>query len=105
MSKVKYYVFLIIKKIMFFIYLFKVIKFKGLVSEKETDVIIWAPIFSWKYLIRDRILMDFAHVNSLSKKGIKFNLYFGKNIGKYYNKTIYLAYDFELIFKILIKNK
>jgi glutathione synthase/RimK-type ligase-like ATP-grasp enzyme len=80
---------------MFFIYLFRAIELKGLVSEKETDVIIWAPIFSWKYLIRDRILMDFAHINSLSRKGIKFKLYYGRNIGKFYNKIIFLAYDFE----------
>jgi glutathione synthase/RimK-type ligase-like ATP-grasp enzyme len=80
---------------MFFIYLFKATKLKGFVSEKDTDVIIWAPIFTWKYLIRDRILMDFAHINSLAKKGIKFKLYQGKNIGKFHNKIIYLAYDFE----------
>ncbi len=80
---------------MFFIYLFRAINFKGLLREKETDHIIWAPIFSWKYLIRDRILMDFAHINSLSKKGIRFNLFIGKNIGRFYNKTIYMAYDFE----------
>lgn len=80
---------------MFLIYLSRAINFNGLVREKETDHIIWAPIFSWKYLIRGRILMDFAHINSLSNKGIKFNLFIGKNIGKFYNKTIYLAYDFE----------
>ena len=95
MSKIKYYLFFIVKKIMFLSYLFKAISFKGLVGEKETDVIIWAPIFSWKYLIRDRILTDFAYVSSLSKKGLKFHLYFGKNIGKFYNKTIFLAFDFE----------
>ena len=80
---------------MFFIYLFRATKLKGLVNQKETDVIIWAPIFSWKYFIRDRILMDFAHINSLSKKGIKFKLYHRKNIGKFHNKIIFLAYDFE----------
>jgi hypothetical protein len=95
MSKISYYTFFLLRKIMFFIYLFRAIQFKGLVSDKETDVIIWAPIFSWKYLIRDRILIDFAHINSLSKRKIKFKLYFGKNIGKYNSKLIYLAYDFE----------
>jgi glutathione synthase/RimK-type ligase-like ATP-grasp enzyme len=95
MGKINYYAFFLIRKIMFFIYLFRAIKLKGLFSEKETDVIIWAPIFSWKYLIRDRILMDLAHINSLSKKEIKFELYLGKNIGKFHDKIIYLAYDFE----------
>jgi hypothetical protein len=95
MSKINYYFFFLFRKIMFFIYLFRAIKLKGFGSDKETDVIIWAPIFSWKYFIRDRILIDFAHINSLSKKHIRFKLYLGKNIGKYYNKVIYLAYDFE----------
>ena len=95
MGKINYYSFFLIRKIMFFIYLLKATKLKGLFCKNESDVIIWAPIFTWKYLIRDRILMDFAHINSLSKQNVNFNLFFGKNIGKYYNKIIFLAFDFE----------
>ncbi len=80
---------------MFFLYLFRSIQIKGLVIGNKTDVIVWAPIFSWKYFIRDRILLDFSHINSLSRKKIKFKLYVGKNIGKFSNKVIFMAYDFE----------
>ncbi len=95
MNKLNYYSFFLIRKFVFFIYLIKATKLKGFICKNESDVIIWAPIFSWKYLIRDRILMDFAHINSLSKQNVNFNLFFGKNIGKYYNKIIFLTFDFE----------
>jgi hypothetical protein len=68
--------------------------FKG-VSKNENEVIVWAPIFSWKYFIRDRILIDFAHINYLSRNNIKFKICVNKNIGVYHNKKIFIAYDFE----------
>jgi hypothetical protein len=95
MSKFRYYLFLFLKKFMFYVYLLRKLKLNGISFKREVDVIVWAPVFSWKYFIRDRILMDFAYITSLSNKGVKFKLYFGKDIGEFYNKVIFLTYDFE----------
>ncbi len=86
--------FKIIRRAFFLIYLFKKTNFKG-ISNDDNDIIVWAPIFSWKYFIRDRILIDFAHINYLSQNGIKFKLCVKKNIGLYHFKKIFIAYDFE----------
>jgi len=95
MNKFVNYIFFILKRFLFLGYLFRAINLNGIFNRNETNVIVWAPIFSWKYFIRDRIVLDFAYVTSLSKKGVKFKFYFGKNIGKFHNKIIYLTYDFE----------
>ncbi len=86
--------FKLIRRILFLVYLFKKTNFRGL-SKGDYDIIVWAPIFSWKYFIRDRILIDFAHINYLSKNNIKFKIIFKKNIGKFHFKKIIVAYDFE----------
>ncbi len=86
--------FRIIRRAFFLIYLFKKTNFKG-ISNDDNDIIVWAPIFSWKYFVRDRILIDFAHINFLSRNKIKFKIVLRKNIGKYHNKKIFIAYDFE----------
>ena len=92
---IKFYLLKIIRRVIFLFYLFKKTNFKGLTFNNNAELVIWAPIFSWKYFIRDRILMDFAHINSLSNQGKKFNLFFKKDIGKFYSKKIFIAYDFE----------
>lgn len=85
----------ITRRIVFLFYLFKITNFKGLSFSSKSDIIIWIPIFSWKYLIRDRILLDFAKINSLSILGKKFNVLLSKKIGNFNSKIIFTSYDFE----------
>jgi glutathione synthase/RimK-type ligase-like ATP-grasp enzyme len=85
--------FLFIKKICFLLYLYSKTNFEGSQVKDVCNIIVWSPKFNWRYYTQDRILTDFAFINSLSNKNIKFKIVRDLDIGKYSNKTIYLSYD------------
>ena len=83
----------LVRKIMFLFYLYSKTCFKGLVQDPNCDAIIWTPKFNWKYFYSERLLIDFAYMNSLSERGVKFRRVKSLDIGNNWDKTIYLPYD------------
>ena len=102
MAKIFMLPFLIVRKIMFLVYLYSKTNFKGLVRDEKCNIIVWTPKFNWRYFYSERLLTDLAYINSLSNKGIKFRRVKALDIGNYWDKTIYLPYDkYDKIFGLV----
>ena len=93
MAKIFMLPFLIMRKIMFLVYLYSKTNFKGLVRDEKCNR---------RYFFSERLLTDLAYINSLSNKGIKFRRVKALDIGNYWDKTIYLPYDkYDKIFGLV----
>lgn len=95
MNKLFRLFFLVIKKIFLLVYLIWKTSFKGSSQNANCKVVFWTPRYNWKYFISDRIVTDFAYANSLSKRNIKFYWVKSMDIGKYWDRIIYINYDYK----------
>jgi hypothetical protein len=86
---------LLVKKVTLLVYLLSRTNFKGVTSDEDSDVILWTPFYNWRYFISERIVIDFAYINSLSNRGVKFKRVKSMDIGKYWDRTIYITYDYH----------
>ncbi len=57
-------------------------------SDKQSKVVVWIPKKRISYLIGDSFLWDFASINALIKRNIKFKIIYGNKVGHLSNKTI-----------------
>lgn len=81
----------ILKKIQTIIYCLAIINWKKFFAlyNKNADHIIWFYPFYRNHFFTQSIEREFGLINALIKLEIPFKLYFKKDIGKYYNKTIF----------------
>jgi len=77
------------------IYLFRKTSFKGF-TLKETDNIVWMKIWGIKFFKDDEFIHYMGVIDSLSNKGVKFNISISNKIGRFSNKNVYVRYSREL---------
>ena len=82
----------LIKYFFRFVYLITKTNFKG-IRFSRTDTVVWVRVWNFRFFFLDEFVNAFALINSLSNCDEKFNIYFGKSIGRYYGVRIFFPYS------------
>lgn len=82
----------ILKSFFWFYYLLIKSTFKGVtLNNTNSKIIVWCPIFSYRYFLSSRLLLDIGTIRSISKRGFDFSIFISKKIGILENKIIFIS--------------
>ncbi len=88
----------LIRKALRVYFLFSQTSFAGK-TNKPSDIILWIPHRGVRYFFSDTAVYDYAIADALSRRGIKYNIKKGKDIGSLYGKTVFLSYSRNYLFE------